>query len=268
LEYLSDDEDISRVWENIKENIKTLARESLSLQELRQHKPWFVEECFCFLDQRKQAKVQWLKDPSQNNVDNLNNVRRDASRHSRNKKEEYLKAKIEEFENNSKIKNIMELYRGIIDFKKGYQPRTNIMKDEKGDLVAHSRSNLDRWRKHFSQLLNIRGVSDVRQTAEPLVPGPSSFEIELAIEKLKSLKSPGIDQIPAELMKTGVGQFALISINLLFLFGIRKNCLRSGSNQSLYLPIRRAIKQNVVITGAYHFRQLRTKCYPTSCCQD
>ena len=39
LENLSDDEDINRAWENIKENIKTSAKESLSLQEVKQHKP-------------------------------------------------------------------------------------------------------------------------------------------------------------------------------------------------------------------------------------
>jgi len=52
---------------------------------------------------------------------------------------------------------------GISDFKKGYQPRTNTVKD-KGDFVTHSRSMLVRWRNHFSQLLNVPGVSDVRQT--------------------------------------------------------------------------------------------------------
>ena len=40
-------------------------------------------------------------------------------------------------------------------------------------------------------------------TAEPLVPEPSALEVELAIEKIKSHKSPGIDQIPAELIKAG-----------------------------------------------------------------
>jgi len=64
---------------------------------------------FGFLDQRKQAKVQWIQDQSQSNVYNLNNVRRDASRHFRNKKKAYLKAKIEELETNSKIKNIRVL---------------------------------------------------------------------------------------------------------------------------------------------------------------
>jgi len=55
--------------------------------------------------------MQWIYDPSQSNLDNLNNVRRDASRHFRNKKNAYLKAKIEEIETNSKIK-ILGLVKG------------------------------------------------------------------------------------------------------------------------------------------------------------
>ena len=69
--------------------------------------------------------MQWAQDPSQRNVDTLNNVRREASRYFRNKKKAYLKAKIEDLETNSKIKNIRDLYRGISDFKKSYQPRND-----------------------------------------------------------------------------------------------------------------------------------------------
>jgi hypothetical protein len=47
-----------------------------------------------------------------------------------------LKAKIEELETNNTIKNIRDLCKGIKDFKEGYQPRTNIVRVEKGDLVA------------------------------------------------------------------------------------------------------------------------------------
>jgi hypothetical protein len=42
----------------------------------------------------KQAKVLWVQDPSQSIVDNLSNVRHEASRHFSNKKKEYMKAKI------------------------------------------------------------------------------------------------------------------------------------------------------------------------------
>ena len=101
------------------------------------------------------------------------------------------------------------MYRCISDFKKGYQPRTNVVKDEKDDLVTDSHSILDRWRNHFSQLLNVHEVNDVVQTeiptAEPLVPETRA------------------------------------------------------KSRSLYLFIRRVIKQTVIIIQAYHFCQLRTK---------
>ena len=92
--------------------------------------------------------MQWLQDPSQSIVDNLYNIRLEGSRRFRNKKKEYLKAKIEELEMNSKIKTIKDFYRGISDFKKDYQHRTNMVKDEKDDLVADFHSILARWRNH------------------------------------------------------------------------------------------------------------------------
>ena len=69
MEDVNDGEDINRTWNNIKDNIKTSAKESLGLHELKQHKPWFDEECLGFLDQRKQAKMQCVEDISKTNVD-------------------------------------------------------------------------------------------------------------------------------------------------------------------------------------------------------
>ena len=84
----------------------------------------------------------------------------------------------------------------------------------------------------------MHGVKDVGQaeihTAEPLVPDPSASEVELAIDKLKSHKTPGIDQIPAELIKVG-GRTMCLEIHkliLLLLFGRRRNCLKSGRSRS------------------------------------
>jgi hypothetical protein len=52
----------------------------------------------------------------------------------------------------------MDLYRGISDFKKGYQPRTNIVKDDKGDLVTDSYSIVARWRSYFVQAVEYTWV--------------------------------------------------------------------------------------------------------------
>jgi hypothetical protein len=108
---------------------------------------------------------------------------------------------------NSKNKNIGHLCRGIHQFKKGYQTRNNLVKNENGDLLADSHSILNRWKNYFSQLLNVHNVSTVTHievhTAEPLVPGPSHLEAETAIAKLKKYKSPGSDQIAAQMIQAG-----------------------------------------------------------------
>jgi hypothetical protein len=80
-----------------------------------------MKRCSKLLDKRKQAKLQWLHNPRNINGDNLNNIRCEASRPFRDKKREYLREKINELAINSKNKNIRELYRGINEFKKGYQ---------------------------------------------------------------------------------------------------------------------------------------------------
>jgi hypothetical protein len=70
-----------------------------------------------------------------------------------------------------------------------------------------SHNILNRWKNYFSQLLIVHNVSEVRQievhTAEPLVPGPVRLEVKIAIAKLKKYKSPGSDQILAELIQAG-----------------------------------------------------------------
>jgi hypothetical protein len=76
LENVSDSADMNGAWENIKENIKISAKETLGLYGQKEHKPWLDEECSQFLGQRKLAKMQWL----QSNLDNLNNARHEASK--------------------------------------------------------------------------------------------------------------------------------------------------------------------------------------------
>jgi hypothetical protein len=78
---------------------------------LKKHKPWFDEGCSKLLDKRKKSQLQWLQDPRTTN---------------------------------SKNKNIRDLYRGIDEFKKGYQPRSDLVKNENGDLLADSHSILNR----------------------------------------------------------------------------------------------------------------------------
>jgi hypothetical protein len=83
--------------------------------------------------------------------------------------------------------------------------------------------------------------------AEPSVPELSLVEVEIAIGKLKSYKSPGIDNILAELIKAGVKYYILSYTDLFVVFGIRRNCHSSGKNLLLYQFTKRAISLIVII---------------------
>jgi hypothetical protein len=57
---------------------------------------------------------------------------------------------------NSKNKIIRDLYRGINEFKGGYKPHNNLVKDENGDLLAASDNIFNKWKNYYYQLLDMR----------------------------------------------------------------------------------------------------------------
>jgi len=119
LENLIDDEDVNRTWENIKENIQTSAKESLGLHEFKQNKPWFEEECLGYLDQRKRAKMQLIQDPSHSNVDILNNVRLEVSRHFRKKRRHTLELKLRNLKLTIRSKTLGTCIGASVTLRKG-----------------------------------------------------------------------------------------------------------------------------------------------------
>jgi hypothetical protein len=116
LEDLDEEVEINSAWEMIKESIQTSATENLGYLELKKHKPWFDEESSKLLDEKKQTKLQWLQYSSEIIGDNLNNVRREASRHFRNKKRHCTKGRFNKLGTNSKNLKFRDLYRGINEF--------------------------------------------------------------------------------------------------------------------------------------------------------
>jgi hypothetical protein len=123
-----------------------------------------------------------------------------------------------------------------------------MVNDRVNDLATNSKNK------------NIRDL--YKHTAETLVPDPSLFEFELAIEMLIKIKLTGSDQILAELFQAG--GYNLRSIHSSVLFGIRKYFLFSGRSLLLYQFTRSAMKLNVIIIIGYHCNQLHTKFYSIS----
>jgi hypothetical protein len=94
---------------------------------------------------------------------------------------EYLDDKINELATNSKNKNIRDLYRGIIGFKRGYQPSNNLVKDENGVLLVDFHNILNSRKNYVSQLLKVHNVSDVRQI-EVIWLNPVVLKLKLLLQ--------------------------------------------------------------------------------------
>jgi hypothetical protein len=98
-------------------------------------------------------------------------------------------------------------------------------------------------------------------TAEPLVPEPNLVEVEIAIGKLKSYKSPDIDQIPVGLIKAGGETYS--EIHRLICYIWNKEELPQQWKESIIIPIHKKGDKTVKIFEESPSYQLPTKCYPT-----
>jgi hypothetical protein len=99
-------------------------------------------------------------------------------------------------------------------------------------------------------------------TAVTLVPEPSLVEVEIAIGKLKSYKSPGTDQIPAELIKAG-GETLRIEIHKLICSIWNKEELLQQWKESIIVPMHKNGDKTVIIIEESPSYQLPTKFYLT-----
>jgi hypothetical protein len=83
----------------------------------------------------------------------------------------------------------------------------------------------------------VKGVNNVRQTKiHSAEPEPSVFDVQTTLQKLNRYKSPGIHQIPAELIKAG-GRTVRSQIHKLVNFIKNKDKLPEEWKESIIVPI-------------------------------
>jgi hypothetical protein len=84
------------------------------------------------------------------------------------------------------LSHIRDMCRGINKFKKGYQPRTNLLNAEKGNLLTDPHQIENRWMNYFCQLLNVQLVGGIsrqkyRQQTH-LFQSPASLRLRMLLE--------------------------------------------------------------------------------------
>ena len=126
----------------------------------------------------------------------------------RKDKKDYLIGKCQKIEDLQKDNRTREMYDEIKDLTKTFQPRLGVIKDENGNTFTEFEKIADRWKRYCEEMYSDNQSTDTAQHCEqegaqeeePMLP-PLRSEIEWAINSLKDGKSPGCDNIQAEMIK-------------------------------------------------------------------
>ena len=133
-----------------------------------------------------------------------------AKKRCRESKRKWEQEKLEEIEDLAKRQEIRQLYKKTGQLKKGFQPRTSMCKNKKGELLGGEEEFRKRWIEHFKELLNTEsnGKEQVDQNIEAsaqeqCIEEPNSQEVREVIKELRNNEAPGGDNICVELVKYG-----------------------------------------------------------------
>lgn len=201
------EEGVETCWEELKAVIKRATEENIGYEERIPRNEWYDDECAASLEERNVARKIYLGRPTRIKYKEYQEKRRIANHICRRKKRAVYNKRLEEMEKNFKENNLKQAYKEVNYNRKGYAPKTNLIRigDE---IIGTTEGILNKWKEHFQQLLNTEASKEetgrsIIEVEEMELEPPDRLDVSLAIKAQKRGKAPGIDNIPAELIKSG-----------------------------------------------------------------
>ena len=187
----------NELWENIKEAILSEAENVIPRKKIMKRSKWLSEETIKTAKKRKLAKCnkKW---------EEFKMLNAEFQRKARKDKESFIIKECEKVEDNMKKGKTKEVYKTIKDFTRPFNPRVEVIKDEQGNNLTEERDIKNRWKEYVENLyMRNNQIKDNFTKSIPLENEPNILEeeVRLALKELANNKSPGVDNIPIELVK-------------------------------------------------------------------
>ena len=198
---------------NLEDNVKTFEDATIEAateilgKKTTKKKAWITTDILKLCDKRRELKEKKSKNPD---------VRKEYSKLNKQVKKEMTKAKESwiidqcvEIEDSLKMNNSKKAYDTVKSLTKPKQSKVNSIKDKDGEIIIEKNKVLERWTEYCSELYNYKlsGNVEVLDTDESNNDDQEDIilqsEIEEAIKSMKKGKSPGLDNIPGELIQAG-----------------------------------------------------------------
>ena len=163
-------------------------------------------------EKRRQARLQTLSNPTNVSIrKQYQTINKEVKKAVRKCKTDTLDDKINQMEKDFRHNNSHELFKNVRNLESKKPKPLNTIKDVNGSLKTNLKDVLQCWEDHFKIHLNTKFPHD--QEAMDSIPQPTQpqtadhnitlDEIQSAIKRCKVRKAPGIDQISAEVIRSG-----------------------------------------------------------------
>ena len=197
--------DINTMTDNIKEVLQETAAEVLG-KEKKKNKPWVTNDILNLCDERRELKK--TKNDNSEATNMYNKVNRNIRKQMREAKEQWISDQCDHIDAGMRSGNSKAAFDTLKRMTKPHQNRSTGIEDKNGNLLTEEQAIIKRWTEYCKDLYNYKirpdtnildnGTNTNRETGdEPIM----KEEVEEAVRSLKESKSPGVDNVPAELLK-------------------------------------------------------------------
>jgi hypothetical protein len=198
-------------WERLKETITDAAYEVIRMQSRTPRNEWWDEECRQYIKRKNETRSKWLLLKTRASQEIYKKMRIETNVLIRRKKKIWMNNKILQIEHNQK-NDTRKFFQEIKTYKHQQINLPTACKDASGNTISQIDEVLARWKDYFQKLLSVpttpRGQHQINQISERIenhdeITSPTFNEICTIINKLKSNKAAGTDNITGELIKHG-----------------------------------------------------------------
>ena len=206
--YAALEDNASTDWPTFRDAVTSTATDVLGSRGAAPKRPWISPQTLSIIEERRHARLNNDKQTYRR----LNGARNAAIRRDQ---DNYWSKQAEELESASHNNNMRQMYSILRKAKAAPNQQSHLIKDSNGHLLSTKEDCLERWREHFSSLLNHPPVpddpyldSELNKNAAGanencLLTPVTQDEVSSALKKMKSWKAPGICGITAEMLKAG-----------------------------------------------------------------
>ena len=192
----------NELWEDGKKIILSVAKSNIPKKK-KKKKQWISNETLREVEKRRLLKVKGIN----NEVDKAKYRIQNATiqKMMRKDKDKFINEQCQRIEEKFITNSVKDLYAGVKSLTSKFRPSIDTVKDDDGTILCESREVKRRWQDYCTKLYQKNCDIDGPQLpsfVDPKEePPPLYSEVDKAVKELKNGKSPGVDEIVAELVK-------------------------------------------------------------------